>query len=324
MGLAQFSYRLCYGEGDFLPGLIVDRYRSAGHSIFVVQAHTAGADLMLPHLPQAFQAIVGKNEKFSLIIKNNLGVRKLEGIPEEKPKVEIDVGKLNYHSLTIDVASVLEPSRAMPFTVDLVEGQKTGFFLDQASNVRLAAEKLSSLGKKKIRILDLCCYVGQWSTQLASVFKAHGAKVDVLAVDGSAKALEFAQQNITKQGAQFTALKGDVLKDLAELEASSFDIVISDPPALIQGRKEIPQGTHAYLQLNTQSLRLLAPGGGIIACSCSALMEEESFLASLSKASARNQRRIQWVGRGAQASDHPMLSEFPEGRYLKCFVGVGS
>jgi 23S rRNA (cytosine1962-C5)-methyltransferase len=205
----------------------------------------------------------------------------------------------------------------------LVDGQKTGFFLDQAYNVQLAAKLLSSLGKKRLRILDLCCYVGQWSTQLSNVFKAHGATVEVLAVDGSAKALEFAQQNVSRQGAKFEALKGDVLKDLATLEPASFDLIISDPPALIQGRKEIPQGTHAYLQLNTQAMRLLGVGGGLVACSCSALLEEESFLATLSKAASRNQRRIQWVGRGTQAPDHPMLSEFPEGRYLKCFVGVG-
>jgi len=324
LGLTKFSYRLCYGEGDFLPGLIVDHYRSGKHSIFVVQAHTAGADLMLPHLPAAFQTIVGKSSKFSLIVKNNLGVRKLEGIAEEKPKVEISEPGLNYQSISIDVASALESSRSISFLVDLVEGQKTGFFLDQTANVALAARTLTSLGKNKMRILDLCCYVGQWSAQLSSVFKAHGAKVEVLAVDGSAKALEFAEQNISRQGAEFKALKGDVLKDLAVLEASSFDIVISDPPALIQGRKEVPQGTHAYLQLNTQTMRLLSLGGGVVVSSCSALMEEESFLATLSKASTRNQRKVQWISRGAQAPDHPMLSEFPEGRYLKCFVGVGS
>jgi len=86
----------------------------------------------------------------------------------------------------------------------------------------------------------------------------------------------------------------------------------------------VPQGTHAYLQLNTQTMRLLSLGGGVVVSSCSALMEEESFLATLSKASTRNQRKVQWISRGAQAPDHPMLSEFPEGRYLKCFVGVGS
>lgn len=131
-----------------------------------------------------------------------------------------------------------------------------------------------------------------------------------------------ARRNGKAQGAECEILKADVLKDLGNLEARGFDIVISDPPALIKSRKDIPAGTHAYLQLATQAMRWVKKGGGIVCCSCSALLEEEAFTQGLAKAALRNSVQIRWVGRGSQAPDHPLLAEFPEGRYLKSWVGM--
>jgi 23S rRNA (cytosine1962-C5)-methyltransferase len=145
--------------------------------------------------------------------------------------------------------------------------------------------------------------------------------VEILSVDASKTALDFAQKNVEAQGAQFERLKTDVLKGLEGLPSQSFDLVISDPPALIKSRKEIPQGTHAYLQLNTQVFRVVKPGGAVVCCSCSALLEEEIFTQTLAKAARRNQVQVRWVGRGGPSPDHPVLAEFPEGRYLKCWVG---
>src|SRR5262249_29959449 len=159
-----------------------------------------------------------------------------------------------------------------------IEGQKTGFFLDQFGNVRLAAQLLKGLQPaqgKKLRILDLCCYVGQWGSQLARVFRDAGLEVEVTAVDASDKALAAAKRNIEAQGRRCETMKADVLKDLVSLKDASFDLVISDPPALIKGRKDIGPGTHAYLQLNTQVFRLVRRGGAVVSCSCSALLEEE-------------------------------------------------
>src|SRR6185437_1403611 len=167
----------------------------------------------------------------------------------------------------------------------------------------------------EIRILDLCCYVGQWSAQLAHAFSSGSSspKIRVTAVDASQTALDLARENIMAAAlkSEVQLIKGDVLKDLAGLPDHSYDLVICDPPALIKSRKDIPAGKHAYLQLNTQVFRLVRSGGGVVSCSCSGLLEEDEFLATLSKAAYRNSASVRWVARGSQAPDHPMLAEFP-------------
>lgn len=329
LGLGDVSHRLCFGEVDGIPGLVIDRYRIRSGQVFVVQAHTAGADRLLPLildiLERYVRAIQSQSEwgRTSVILRNDLSVRKLEGLLEQEPQVIQKAPGLELQRAQILVRSVLggEP---IEFRVDLLEGQKTGFFLDQSANIELAALRLKHLAQSQIRILDLCCYVGQWGTQLARVFRTEGSKVEVVAVDASAQALELARQNVESQGAKCETLKADVLKGLEHLPSQGFDIVISDPPALIKSRKDIPAGTHAYLQLATQAMRLVKADGGIVCCSCSALLEEESFTQVLSKAAYRNSTQVRWVGRGSQSPDHPILSEFPEGRYLKGWIGIAS
>jgi len=329
LGLADVSYRLSFGEADRLPGLVIDRYRLAGEGqVYVVQAHSAGADRIARGIVEILETFVTQTQnasawaKTTVVLRNDLGVRKLEGLTEEEPVVLKEGVSLK--SGAIRIASALPGQDPLIFNVDLMKGQKTGFFLDQAANIQLAALRLSHLRAEKgpLKILDLCTYVGQWGAQLSRVFKSQGVAVEVLAVDGSAPALEYAKQNIEAQGARCETLKGDVLKDLEGLAAKSFDIVISDPPALIKGRKDMGAGTHAYLQLNTQAVRLLKSEGGIVSCSCSGLLEEDEFIRVLNKSAFRNQTQIRWVARGAQSPDHPLLAEFPEGRYLKGWIGL--
>ncbi|MEO7162223.1 MAG: methyltransferase domain-containing protein [Bdellovibrionia bacterium] len=333
VGLRELSHRLCFGEADGLPGLIIDRYKIGDGQVFIVQAHSAGANRWIPHIEEILEKYVRGSEDVtpakknqalwdstSIVIRNDLSVRKLEGINEEEPRILRKAKGIDLKDSVISVAAALGGDPVL-FHVDLVGGQKTGFFLDQAANIELAALRLRSLGKTKVRILDLCCYVGQWGTQLARVFRNAGLKVEVVAVDASNTALEFAKQNIQAQGVECETFKADVLRDLPQLPDRSFDIVISDPPALIKNRKDIPTGTHAYLQLKTQAFRLVKAGGGIVCCSCSSLLEEESFAQVLAKAGQRNGRTTRWIGRGGQSADHPFLPEFPEGRYLKGWVG---
>jgi len=335
MGFGKTSFRLCFGEADGLPGLVIDRYRLASSQVFVVQAHTAGMDRILPEiekiLEKVTQSLAGAGEpaweRTGIVIRNDLGVRKLEGIEEQAPRVLRDLSGVSLMEAKILVRAAGSGS-PLEFQVDLLKGQKTGFFLDQAGNVELAVTRLKSLRPKNaqepLRILDLCTYVGQWGAQLARAFHGQGVPVEVTAVDASAQALEFARRNIEAEGGVCTLLRGDVLKDLETLTSSSFDLVISDPPALIKGRKDVPAGTHAYLQLNTQVFRLVRPGGAVVCCSCSGLLEEESFIQTLSKAAYRNRRSVRWIARGGQSSDHPALLEFPEGRYLKAWIGFAS
>lgn len=335
-GLGNVSHRLCFGEADHIPGLIIDRYRVAPDAqVFVVQAHTAGAQRLLGRVQEVFQALVKKTsvagsptwEKTAIVLRNDVAVRKLEGLEEEAPKVLREASGFSLREAKILVAPALGTGKPMEFETDLLMGQKTGFFLDQFANIQLAAIKLAGLRPaqgKPLRILDLCCYVGQWGAQLARVFKEMGVEVEVTAVDASDKALVFARKNIEAQGVRCETIRGDVLKDLERLAQSSFDLVISDPPALIKGRKDIGPGTHAYLQLNTQVFRLVKNGGAVVSCSCSALLEEEEFTRVLAKAASRNGVDARWIGRGMQAPDHPMLTEFPEGRYLKAWIGLVS
>lgn len=337
-GYKGVSHRLCFGEADELPGLVIDHYRAESGQVFVVQAHTAGADRLLnsetPVLLAALETYVLQSSATeqsdpkqawndtTVILRNDITVRKLEGLEQEEPKILKAGSTTDLQAATILVRSVSGPT-PLPFVVNLLEGQKTGFFLDQFANIELAAARLQNFqGSSPIRILDLCCYVGQWGVQLGKLFKDRKLSVEVTAVDASATALEFAWKNLARQGIACNPVKMDVLKGLSTLPDQSFDLVISDPPALIKGRKDIPTGSHAYLQLATQALRLTRPGGAIVACSCSSLMPEETFSEILAKAAQRNNTLVQWVGRGAQSADHPMLSEFPEGRYLKGWVGI--
>jgi 23S rRNA (cytosine1962-C5)-methyltransferase len=337
LGLGDFSHRLCFGESDGLPGLVIDRFvldLEPATQVFVVQIHTAGMNRLQAEFSEILHQYVLSAgsiawSRTAVIFRNDLAVRKLEGIAEEEARIVRAIDGVDLENSGIRVREAGGTGRGtLVFSVDLLKGQKTGFFLDQAANVQLAVQRLqhlqpaTSVSPRAIRILDLCCYVGQWSAQLARVFRAQGMEVEIVAFDASAKALELAKKNIEAQGARCEAVRGDVLKDLAAMPDRSFDLVISDPPGLIKGRKDIPAGTHAYLQLNTQVFRLVRPGGAVVSCSCSSLLEEDEFVRVLSKAAYRNKTRVRWVARGSQAPDHPMLLEFPEGRYLKCWIGI--
>jgi 23S rRNA (cytosine1962-C5)-methyltransferase len=337
LGFEKVSHRLCFGEADRLPGLIVDRYVLADHStVLVVQAQTAGAD----RWTRDFESVIGEWRKLHrdgwldraiTIIKNDSSSRKIEGLQQDAAKILGDAHGRDLHHAKILIRSA-ELSNPAPFefTADLMGGQKTGFFLDQWANIQLVLERLENwpavTGRKKIRILDLCCYVGQWSAQLARYFAKKGITVEVTLVDASKAALQQAEKNVSaaagSASVRIETVEGDVLHDLGGLQDKAFDLVISDPPALIKGRKDIPVGTHAYLQLHTQAARLVADHGAWVACSCSGLLVEESFGETLAKAARRQNRTISWVARGAQAPDHPVLAEFPEGRYLKCWLGI--
>lgn len=317
LGLGGTSHRLVFAEGDGLPGLVVDSYALSDMSrVLVVQAHTAGMDAALPAI---LDALGGLCPGAGLVVRNDVGARALDGISVEPPRVARCPPGVDLSSVRIRVAG-------LELEADLEGGQKTGFFLDQAANLALAAERLAGLEAREpgtaVRVLDLCCYVGQWGAYLARAISARGRRAHVTLVDSSARALEVAARNVAGQGADVEPVRADVLRELTALPTGGFDLVVADPPALIGRRKDVPQGTHAYLQLFTQAVRLVRPGGGLVACSCSALLEEAAFDAALAKAARRNDRTVRWIARGGQAPDHPVLLEFPEGRYLKCWVGV--
>ncbi len=331
-GFGGVSHRLCYGESDGLPGLVVDRYVLRSGQVFVIQAHTAGADRLMSRWEEVLRGFLARTidapswERVAVVLRNDVAVRAREGLSEDEPRVLKGLGQFDLSQAEIAVRSV-QGHEPLWFRVDLKAGQKTGFFLDQFSNIQIAAQAFKNFdfghpSQRVVRILDLCCYVGQWSAQLAALFKSQGREVEVVAVDASARALELAKANVEAQGARFESHCVNVLKDLGSFPDQSFDLVISDPPALIKSRKDIPVGTRAYLQLATQVFRLARQGGGVVCCSCSALLDEESFIQAQAKAIQRNSVRVRWIAKGSQSPDHPVLAEFPEGRYLKGWMGA--
>ena len=202
-------------------------------------------------------------EKTAIVYRNDLGVRALEGLKSEfspEERVVRTVKGLDLSKALIEIRPASGTGANLKFRADLVQGQKTGFFLDQAYNISVAAQKFRSLRPEKgpLKILDLCCYVGQWSAQLARVFRDQKVPVEITAVDASQSALDFARENIEREGAKVTTLKADVLKDLGQsrgafLRSRRFAIRRRSSRAA----KTFPTGKHAYLQLNTQAFRLV-------------------------------------------------------------------
>ncbi len=323
MGLTSFSFRWVFGEGDNLPGLILDLYRlKSGPVVLVFQAHTAGMNKVLPTLIEAAMGVATKKlgSEVGVIVKNDVTHRKLEGVSVDQPDAVVEIEGVDFKN--VEILTRGPAKNPSVFTVDLLGGQKTGFFLDQSENVSLLAAQLApSQLPKTIRMLDLCSYVGQWGTKTAQVLKERGITSEITFFDASENALKLAKKNAESVGAKVKTIKGDILEDMKNIPDRSFDLVISDPPALISGRKDIPQGTHAYLKVNTEALRVLAPGGRIVASSCSQLLEESEFERMLAKAATRSARTVRWTGRGSQAIDHPVRMEFPEGMYLKAWFG---
>ncbi len=331
------SFRLCYSEVDQMPGLVLDRYiivkDGVEHQVFSFQLLTSGMDVAFQtnqNWETIFKSLVLQSLKLELshidwdhtlvLQRNDVNIRKLEGIPVESPKILKTVNSDDLTDVEILVQNVLDTHKTISFSVNLIEGQKTGFFLDQTFNMKLLLEHLSQqkdfLRTKKIRILDLCCYMGQWSAQIVANLKSWDIDCEVHLVDVSELALQKAKQNVEKYQVHVLTHKKDVL-NLADMTESNFDIIISDPPAFVKNKKDIHQGLHAYFKLNAQAFKMCAPGAVVVSCTCSGLVQLEDFKDSLRKSILRSGKNARCVTFGGQGWDHPTLMNFPEGFYLK-------
>jgi 23S rRNA (cytosine1962-C5)-methyltransferase len=285
-------YRLVFGEGDALPGLVIDRYGD----VCVVQITTAGMEALREVILDALQQLLAPA---GILLLNDSPMRALEGLSQEN---EVIGG--------VPDSIELEEGGAR-FSVPLGSSQKTGWYYDQRSN-RLALHKYVR-GK---RVLDVFSYIGAWGIQ-AAVAGAAGVRC----VDASATALENLQQNAVASGVsgrvQTTA--GDAFEVLRALQADGqdWDVIVVDPPAFIKRRKDIKSGEQGYLRLNRLALQLLAPGGILISCSCSMHLAEARLQAIVHQAAGQQGRRLQILERGFQAPDHPVHPAIPETAYLK-------
>ncbi|WP_413288882.1 class I SAM-dependent rRNA methyltransferase [Bdellovibrio sp. HCB337] len=334
------SFRMSFGEADFLPGLVLDYYlveqNGKKAQVFAAQLVTAGLDKALQDAEGFFKLLVDEAvkakltdltwEQTAVVIRNDVNVRKLEGLEVQEPRTIKTVVGLDLTKVDILLNSASDDG-VIRMQCDLAEGQKTGFFLDQTQNIFQAVQIFRNWAKthpelksKPIKVLDLCCYVGHWATQITRALKSEGFDVEVHLGDVSEPALNFAKLNAEREGAQVTVHKVDVLEGLDKFESRSFDIIIADPPAFIKAKKDIPKGQHAYLKMNTQAFRIIKPQRFVVSCSCSGLLVEEDFKEAIRKAIQRNGWQARNLTRGGHAADHPTILQFPEGFYLKMFT----
>lgn len=286
-------YRLVYGDSDFLPGLVIDRFGD----VCVVQIASAGMERVKADIVEALEKVLSPR---GILFKNDGKMREVEGLPSY---VEVAAGEVpDEVPLRENGVQFLAPVRA---------GQKTGWFYDH----RESREALRRLVKGK-RVLDVFSYVGGWGVQAA----AFGA-AEVVCVDASAFALEMVTKNATLNGVQdkVKTLQGDAFEILSSLRQSGerFDVVVLDPPAFITRRKDHKNGIAAYRRANELAMRLLNKEGLLVSGSCSLHLSRPE-LVEVIRASARHiDRAAQIIHHGHQGGDHPIHPSIPETEYLK-------
>ncbi len=289
----QPFYRLVHAEADGLPGVVVDRY---GDTI-VVQPNAAWADARSDELAQALVELTG----VTTVVKNASGrARGLEGLDDD---TEIMIGS--------DPGRVSVPMNGATYIADIMGGQKTGLFFDQRPNHAFAA----SLAKGA-RVLDVFSHVGGFS--LAAL--ANGAE-SALAVDGSAPALELAEEGARQSGVgdKFTTRQGDAFAVLEALEAEGamFDVVICDPPAFAPNKPALEAGLRAYERVARLAAKLVVPGGYLGLCSCSHAADLSKFRHASNRGIGRAGQRGQLIHTGFAGPDHPQHPQLAESGYLK-------
>ena len=289
-------YRLVHGEGDGLPGLVVDRY----DDVLVVQINTAGIERLRDELVAALIDLLAPR---AILLRNDTPLRELEGLEKG---VETVHGTLP-ETLAIDEGG-------LRFEVLASGGQKTGWFFDQRPN----RDRLARYAEGR-RVLDLFSYVGAWGLRAA----AAGAS-EVLCVDSSAPALSQLEANAAANNLddRVATRRGDVFEVLRKLreKGERFDMVVVDPPALIKRRKDHKAGSEAYRRLNRLALQVLNPGGIVLTSSCSYHLSRDELRVALERAARQADVELQILEQGHAGPDHPVHPAIPETDYLKCLV----
>lgn len=289
------TLRLIFAEADFLPGLIADKY--AG--FISIQVHSAAVekvkDIIVDEMVRCLQP-TGVYER------SDLRSREFEGLP--------DVNGLVYGAMPPEFVDIIE--NGIHYQVNIVDGQKSGFYCDQRENRWLTAQYT-----KDKKVLDCFCYSGGFTLNALK----YGA-ASVTAVDSSALALETLQRNIVLNGfdaAAFKSVKSDVNQYLRELGAQNekFDLIVLDPPKYAPSRSALEKASRAYKDLNRRGLMLLEKGGLLATFSCSGAMDIETFKQVIAWAAIDAGKQIQFIRQFSQPEDHPVRASFPEGEYLK-------
>src|SRR6187399_3715229 len=241
-------YRLVYGESDGLPGLVLDRYGD----IVVAQSGTAGIDRLRSDIEAAVNKVIHAK---TIVWKNDSGARELEGLEKTN-------GVWDGSAWTAAPAEVTVREQGVEFIAPLADGQKTGWFYDQAAN----RERLRRYLPAGARVLDVCSYVGAWA-----VAAMKGGAGSATCVDSSATALGYVERNAKANGVTVETIRDDAFDALKALQekGARYDVVILDPPAFAKRKKDVPQATAAYRKLNQLALSLIDRDGLLVSCTCS-------------------------------------------------------
>jgi 23S rRNA (cytosine1962-C5)-methyltransferase len=282
---------MVYAESDGVPSLIVDRY--GDH--LVLQTLSQGTDQLTSLFADVLSELFRPS---SIILRNDLSVREIEGLPQEKKVFQGDC--------PVDL-QVFEGG--VKYSVDLWTGQKTGAFLDQRENRRAASRLLAG------KILDAFCYQG--------LFSLHSARTAarVLGVDSSSEAVDRAKANARLNGFTNVEFQKENVFDFLkrqDREGETYDGIILDPPAFAKSKEDIRAAIRGYKELNLRAIRLLNPGGILVTCSCSYNLSEPEFVEVLRDSAKDARATMRIVEKRGQSADHPVLLSFPESYYLKC------
>ena len=290
-------YRLVHGEGDNLPGLIIDYY----DGVCVMQAHSAGMFRSRKMISDALQNVYGPDLKAVY--------DKSSGTAPFKAGLDLVDGYLyRREDFVEDELTVLENGRK--FIVNWTEGQKTGFFLDQRDNRDL----VGSLAKGR-NVLNLFCYTGGFS-----IYALTGGALHVDSVDSSKKAMAMVDRNVVLNGfdeSSHTSLCCDAIEYLRDVPEGKYDLMIVDPPAFAKHRGALKNALRAYQRLNAAAISKVAPGGFVFTYSCSQVVDKEAFALAVFSAAAQCGRSVRILDRLNQPCDHSVNIYHPEGEYLK-------
>lgn len=294
---ATTCYRLVHGEGDNLPGLIVDWY----DGVCVMQAHSVGMFRAKKQIALALRKIYGEELKAVY--------DKSSGTAPFKAGLELVDGYLyRREDFAADEETVLEGGNR--FLVNWTEGQKTGFFLDQREN-RAAVGRLS----RGRNVLNLYCYTGGFS-----IYALAGGALHVDSVDSSKKAMDMVDRNVALNGfdsSMHTSYCCDAIDFLRAAQEGKYDLMIVDPPAFAKHRGALENALRAYQRLNAAAISKVAPGGLIFTFSCSQVVDKEAFALAVFSAAAQAGRSVRILDRMNQPADHAVNIYHPEGEYLK-------
>jgi 23S rRNA (cytosine1962-C5)-methyltransferase len=288
--------RLIFGEADELPALIIDKF----NDYLVIQTLSLGIDRWKSAIVDALQKIFSPKGIYE---RNDVPVRELEGLPQQK----------GFLSAPFDTNIILNEN-GLKFHVDIENGQKTGYFLDQQDNRRAIQHIV-----KDADVLEAFCYTGTFALHAAH----YGAK-SALGLDISDNAVNTARRNAALNGfedvCKFEAVNAfDALKQWGK-EGKKYDVVMLDPPAFTKSRENIQKAIAGYKEINLRGMKLTKPGGFLVTASCTNLVEPQLFLKTIDMAAKDAKRKLRQVTWQTQAADHPILWHVPNTQYLKFLI----